>query len=53
MPKETFKVFSEIEWLILAPSLAVKMLANEIDITAGQKTYPTAPGGRLATVFCP
>jgi hypothetical protein len=37
-PKETFRAFSEIQWLMLAPSLAVKILANEIDITAGQKT---------------
>ena len=28
---------------MLAPSLAVKILANEMDITAGQKTYPKDP----------
>jgi hypothetical protein len=50
IPKEIFKVFSGIEWLMLAPILAVKILAKEIHKTAGQNIYPRVPIGRFVSV---
>jgi hypothetical protein len=53
IPKKILRVFSEIEWLTLAPIFAVNMLASEIETTAGQKTYPKAPDGRSKSEISP
>ena len=40
IPNILFSVTSDREWLKFAPTLAVRMLANEMAATAGQKINP-------------